>query len=682
MTTLFEDTFAGALGAGWTETDTGNVAAWTAGGRFQFDGGLATPVWGDPGLRRTTALARSTLGAYGVLVRTTNSGGEGAGIALSPTTNPASPQGAGSGLAFVYPEFTTKAGTSQPPTAARARSIDHLAAIIPRPGGGYFGLLSGGQFGTFPTARLVSVEDSGADTWLYPLLWGKSAVFHVDYARALHTDELTGAAAIYTTAYGAATVADTFTRANGNLAGSTTDVGGKSWAVEGGTPTIATNKVSVPANARAFVNAGAHGSAVHIIEVTVTTGSTAGFEVIFRSDGTQGQSLGFYAEASECGLWNYSTNSYENNAQTGAFNAQPNTTYRVLIYDYGTHVRILFGTGGALNDAFSLVATTSLNTNTYVGLGSYNTTHTFDNLAVWPSSLPLPTNLGPFPAIPLGSGTPIVTEPFTAANGTTLPGHNAGWTVHSGTWEINNNAARMTAAGVTGAATRSTGAAGVNHQIKSTITVPNTTPAYPIDWFPGVIARFTDGNNYIQARLLYQDTSNEVEVWQYIAGDGGGGPIGYINLGINRLLPGSTHTLALAVNGNEIAAYLDNELVVQAYTTVTTGTRAGIGVSDTLPNGQPSWDDVEITATASAAAIVISNVSVTSPTSSTILATWITDVASDTRLEYATAAQWAAAPNVYPSIWPTAPALVLSHSVTVTGLAPGTTYYVRVGSQN
>ncbi len=200
MSTLFEDLLTSALGPGWTETDTGNLAYRIAGGRFWFDGGLGTPVWGNPGLRRTTDLSRSTLGAYGVLVRTTNSGGEGAGIALSPTTNPASPVSAGAGLSFVYPTWYAKSGNIQPPSSARARSIDHLVAIIPRPGGGYFGLLSGGTFGTFPTARLVSVEESGADASLYPLLWGKNARFSVDYARALHTDELTGSAAIYTTA--------------------------------------------------------------------------------------------------------------------------------------------------------------------------------------------------------------------------------------------------------------------------------------------------------------------------------------------------------------------------------------------------------------------------------------------------------------------------------------------------
>jgi len=72
----------------WTEVDAGAKLAWTAGGRAWFE--LGSGTWGDPGLRLTTALSRSTFGAYACLVRTTNLGGNGPGIGLSPITNPGS----------------------------------------------------------------------------------------------------------------------------------------------------------------------------------------------------------------------------------------------------------------------------------------------------------------------------------------------------------------------------------------------------------------------------------------------------------------------------------------------------------------------------------------------------------------------------------------------------------------
>ncbi len=628
MTILLNEQFSSGVSADWVETDTENKLSTASGGRIFVVGGKTVPVWADPGIRTAVTYARATLGAYGVLVRLTNLGGSGPGVGLTPTLTAINPADNGAGVSFVYPELDTK-GAAHSPLLPRARSVDHLFVVIPRPSGGYYNLACGGGFGTFPTARLLYPEDAGTDANLYGVLWTKEGRWYADYAKILHTDELTGAASIYATQYGPSTAADTFTRANGNLSGSTTEVGSKTWTVEGGTPTIATNKLSVPANARGWINAGSHGTTVNIIEGTVTTGATSGLTILFRSNGTQAQSLEFYGDSAEFAIYNNAAGGYVEGARTGAYTAAANTTYRILIYDYGTAVRCLLSTGGgAFTDLFSQVSTSALNTNTYVGFGGFNSTHTWDNVAVWPDSLPLPTNLGPFPAIPLGTGTPLVTDAFTNTNGTALATHNADWqSTGSGVWEINNNQARMTTAGVGGTASRSTGTAGANHQVKASITLPSTTVAYPSDWFAAVFARHTDGDNYIQARLLYQDNSPEVEVWERNAT--ASDLIGYINLGADTLLPGSTHTLALAVNGNEIAGYLDGTLVVQAWTTLTTGTRAGIGVNDSLPFGQPTWDNLEITATAAVAA------QHGIPSADTSVGTWTTQSAGTTNL-YAT----------------------------------------------
>src|SRR6185295_16294661 len=67
-----------------------------------------------------------------------------------------------------------------------------------------------------------------------------------------------------------------------------------------------------------------------------------------------------------------------------------------------------------------------------------------------------------------------------------------------------------------------------------------------------------------------------------------------------------------------------------------------------------------------APAAVISNVVVANVTDTTATITWTTDLASNTQIQYG--------PVNYSSTSPLDPALVTSHSQTITGLTPGTTY--------
>src|SRR5262249_38417985 len=73
-----------------------------------------------------------------------------------------------------------------------------------------------------------------------------------------------------------------------------------------------------------------------------------------------------------------------------------------------------------------------------------------------------------------------------------------------------------------------------------------------------------------------------------------------------------------------------------------------------------------------APAAVISHVAVANVTGTTATITWTTDLPANSRIEYGVSA--------YSSLTTLDPALVTSHSHTITGLAPGTTYFYRVRS--
>ena len=77
----------------------------------------------------------------------------------------------------------------------------------------------------------------------------------------------------------------------------------------------------------------------------------------------------------------------------------------------------------------------------------------------------------------------------------------------------------------------------------------------------------------------------------------GSGPQIVAPVNISGFLTAGDHELALACEGAEVAVYHDGELVTQYTTVVTTGGRAGIGVMDTNPGGQPQWDNFQVAST-------------------------------------------------------------------------------------
>jgi hypothetical protein len=600
------------FGGDWTVTDTGSHLS-TVSGRLLFDGGIASPTWGDPGLVSAVGLARGTLGAFSVLVRLTNSSDDGPQISLSPSNTDPGATGS-SAITFDYPDLLAgwKANVD------RARSIDYLLTVVPRPEGGFWRFISGGEFGTFPTATLVGVSETETDATLYAHIANRNSVFYATNATFVPNASLPAA---LTTRYGPALGADDFA-SGASLSGRTTPYGAKAWSVATGSGTISSGRVAMASGLVAQFDAGAP---VRMIEADITRTATSGARpmIYFRGDGTNSGSWRVKAEVDRVSI--HSSAGFVD--QTGAITFTQDVAYKLRVVDWGNHIEVFVNGTSWLQVNSTLGAS-----NTRVGIGSENGTGNIDNFSAWGTTT---LNTAFVAGMPVPKGlTADTVDAFTAADGTTLPAYSAAWAANSGTWHINTNRARMTAAGVNGIATRTVN--GSNHEVKADIFLPSTTPAYPNDWFPAVFARYTDANNYVMARFLYQDSSNEVELWEVSASVST--LIGYINLGIGVLAPGSTHTLALAVQGNEAAAYLDNTLVVQATTSVPTGTRAGIGVQDNLPNGQPAWDNVTVSPTVAASARTVAASATLRTTATRTVSVSASLVAVSTRQVAATAA--------------------------------------------
>jgi hypothetical protein len=185
------------------------------------------------------------------------------------------------------------------------------------------------------------------------------------------------------------------------------------------------------------------------------------------------------------------------------------------------------------------------------------------------------------------AGPRVFADAFSGADGTPLETHNPAWRIDGGGWQLNAGRARMGAPGISGGATVDTGHP--DHEVEATITLPTSTERYPTDWFAGLFARYADQGSNIRTRYLYQDNSPEVEMWEIDAGRGT--LLDFVNLGPDALLPGSTHTLRVVVQGRQVVAYHDGVAVARGTTGLTRGSRAGIGVSDNLPSGRPQWDD-------------------------------------------------------------------------------------------
>lgn len=138
---------------------------------------------------------------------------------------------------------------------------------------------------------------------------------------------------------------------------------------------------------------------------------------------------------------------------------------------------------------------------------------------------------------------------------------------------------------------------------------------------------------------------------------------------------GSAHSPAvvtqikIVVEGNSIKVYYNGSASTTHDITDDTYSAGTIAIGSTSPNWEVDNIVVEIPPTN------ISNVGYENVTSDSATITWDTDLAADSQVEYGLT-------PAYGNLSILQPALVTSHSVILSGLSPGNTYYYRVLSIN
>ncbi len=598
--TLLRDDFVGSYAAGAVNgtiaTDKANVRAVAdSGGQIvtsslalrqvgRLNIGTGSAVWNDPALSYVASWARGTIGALTAILRlggTSNT----VGPYLNAAQFPAAPGTNGHGLYYLYSdnqwEAFTPSGTVRLWKYTTPRqNIDYMLVVVPRPGGGAYHFISGGQFGTWPTATLLYVGDVGVSTPLYAGAAAYAVGGAFDYLQLTAAADLPAA---WTDGWGLALAADTFTRVDGDLNGSTTEVGGKTWQVANGSAAIVSGQVVITAASWGTCVADA-GTVPHIIECTVTTPAAGGyaFAVYFRSNADLSSSAYAYFYPTVFLIQVAGTTIYQT-----ACNLSNGTTYKVRVFDFGTHIEVYLDNASMTSNSPRI--SSALNTQTVCGFGSNNQAHFFDDFVCWPGTVALPVKLGTFPTVPAGIGAATVTDAFTGTDGTRLATHDAAWIDVSDNWEIRSGKAQIITTDTAGVAVREAGTS--NHEVSASITLP-AYPGVEQEWHCGLVARYVDASNHLFARFIYQGGASEIEAWEYVGGVASG--LFFVQLE-NALLAGTTHILALACQGTEYAVYLDGLLREQGSIAVQ-GTKVGMMV-DITSDGQPTWDDFAVKAT-------------------------------------------------------------------------------------
>jgi hypothetical protein len=548
-------------------------------------------AWNDPVLGYDESLARGA-GAMYTLLRphlTTYI----AGAWLNAAKQPAAPGTNGYGFRFTAdtPARANLGILGGPATVIPYGiyprcNVDHLVAVIPRPTAGAIVLVAAPHLAAYPAARILWVSAAGSGTPLYPAIAGYTAG-DGGFIRAKTLRITTDLPSNWLTQWGLAADYDTFTRLDGALGNS--EGAGAAWTNLRGACQISANQIK-PATKDAgnyTVSVIETGQADGWFEIDYTLPASAGFfGLVFRAVDSQNYFAFIHRKSNNTvRLYKWVSN-VQTDIASNALTLGAGTTHRLRVHTFGSRIICFVDDVQYIN-----ISDADLQTATRAGVISYNElTALGDNFAVWPLTVTLPLSLRS-PVIPPSGGLSLQVDEFTGEDATALEEHNPLWTIAAGTWEINSNQARQTAAGAVGHAVMDTGSP--DHEAACTITMPGATPVTD-DWYPGVYVRYTDLSNFVHARFLYQSNSPEIELWENVGGTTAF--ITAVNLGPGNLAAGSTRTLRVAIRGQEIAVYLDNVLRAQGVTNLTTGNKAGIGTMAAC-EGQPTYDAWEIKTT-------------------------------------------------------------------------------------
>ena len=270
--------------------------------------------------------------------------------------------------------------------------------------------------------------------------------------------------------------------------------------------------------------------------------------------------------------------------QTSSIQLQPNTSFTLrarlegdAIYLWLNGLNALFSTE-PLHDAFNQVAARA-------GLSCGTAGMRFQSFTTWPSSVALPNAIAKLaPPVPIGA-TPIFTDTFSGLDGTHLATRQIGnyvWMELGGAWVLQNNTAVLRSPN--GSALAVINARMWDVAAEAEIILPSVPQ---VGDTPGISVRAADLGNRLWARILWQQGSPEIELWQAI--DGQSTFLNAVNI-TQYLHLDEPHRLRLVAVGAELAAFLDGRLVVQATISAEALVRLSsmqVGISrDDIP-GQP-----------------------------------------------------------------------------------------------
>ena len=223
----------------------------------------------------------------------------------------------------------------------------------------------------------------------------------------------------------------------------------------------------------------------------------------------------------------------------------------------------------------------------------------FRELVAWPTTVEIPAALAAkIPPVHLrAEGDLVMRDDFEAPDGTPLDGRVPKWGRHpwkvgQGEWTIERGAAVLKKA--PGFVRLDCGQN--DYEITAKIELPPVAPASG-DWFGAIHARASGPGNIntvggINARVLWQKGSNEIEVWdrplatpenlKRWAAPGGALRTELINAtNITPMLrPGETHDLRIIVRGSRVSYFCDDLLVGTANTRVSHGPWVGLNIDD------------------------------------------------------------------------------------------------------
>jgi hypothetical protein len=435
----------------------------------------------------------------------------------------------------------------------------------------------------YPSARLLWSDYGGTTTPLYPYM---SSLSTLGYPNGNSLEDIRIIdVSTWTAADFLATAADRFTRDD-----STTSAG-PGWTAVAGTWGISSNQAYVAADEAAgnldyMFRDGGNADGLFTFRVKMPASGASMCHCILRA----AAGVKFISAAINLGtsslkieVWDGGPNPAHEVASV-AYTWVNGSTYDITVMAYGNQYAVWVD--GVLKIGWTADAGSHFLTATGVGYGVRGrniiatwAAHRFDNIAAYPHTLTIPTDLttGKVPDI-LTGGSTLASDTFTDTDAVRLNAHTAesggAWTEHTGTWTVQTNRASCACAAGENFATQDIGS--VDAEVTADCITPGT---FATDYLTsGVTVRYVDANNYIAVKFIMavgSPNQDEIEIHELI--DGAGGVVKKINLA-NFYAVGTTYSLKVQCKDDLIQVILDGKPRLSYYTQSGSpmGTRFGL----------------------------------------------------------------------------------------------------------